>query len=125
MDSPEERVKIAAAESERLKEYLGSLPTDAWNKRSACDRWEVRDVVSHLAWVAEAYVNRTHESLRGDLSIPHGQPAPGSINAAPFGEGNAQYAISRREGVGDQVLSDFVKKNDELIQIMTALGPKD
>ena len=125
MDSPEERVKIATVESERLKEYFGSLPPEAWNKPSACDRWEVRDVVSHLAWVAEAYINRIHESLQGDLSTPHGQPAPGPINASPFAEGNAQQAISRREGLGDQVLSDFVKKNDRLIQMMTTLGPQD
>ena len=41
MDSPEARVKIAIAESERLKECLNSLPAEAWNKPSACDRWDV------------------------------------------------------------------------------------
>ena len=49
MDTPAERVKIAIAESERLKEYLSFLPPEAWNKPSACDRWKVRDVVAHLA----------------------------------------------------------------------------
>lgn len=125
MNSPEERVKIATVESERLKEYFRSLPPEAWNKPSACDRWEVRDVVSHLARVAEVYINRIHESLQGDLSTPHGQPAPGPINASPLAEGNAQQAISRREGLGDQVLSDFIKNNDRLIQMMTTLGPQD
>ncbi len=125
MDSPEERVKIAAAESERLKEYLSSLPLEAWNKPSACDHWEVRDVVSHLAWIAEAYIERIHESMQGDLSTPHGQLAPGPVSAASFGEGSAQRAISRREGLGDQVLSDFYENNDQLIQMMATLGPQD
>ncbi len=62
MDSPEERVKIAIAESERLKEHLSSLPPEAWNKPSACDGWEVRDVVAHLAWVAETYTERIRQS---------------------------------------------------------------
>ncbi len=124
MDSPEQRVEIAVGESERLKEYLSSLPPEAWNKPSACDRWEVRDVVAHLAWLAEAYTERIHESLQGD-STPEGQPAPGSIRAASLADGNAQSAITRREEAGGQVLSDFIKTNDQLNQLMATLGPQD
>jgi len=125
MDSPEQRVKIAIAESERLKEYLSSLPAEAWNKPSDCDRWEVRDVVAHLAWVAESYTERINQSLQGESSTPEGQPAPGPVSAASFAEGNAQRAISRRESVGDQLFSDFVKTNDQLNQLMATLGPQD
>ena len=125
MDSPQERVKIAAVESERLKEYLISLPSEAWNRPSACDRWDVRDVVSHMAGVAEAYIERIHESLQWDSSTPHGKLAPGPVSAASFADGSAQRAISRREGLGDQVLSDFIKNNDQLIQLMATLGPQD
>ena len=109
MDSPEQRVKIAIAESERLKEYLSSLPAEAWNNPSACDRWEVRDVVAHLAWVAESYTERINQSLQGESSTPEGQPAPGPVSAASFAEGNAQHAISRRARLGEQVFSDFIK----------------
>ena len=56
MDAPQERVKIAVAESVWLKAYLGSLPSEPWNPPNACDRWAVRDVVAHLAWVAESYL---------------------------------------------------------------------
>jgi len=125
MDSPEERVKIAIGESERLKEYLSSLPPEAWNKPSACDLWEVRDVVAHLAWAAEGYTERIHQSFQGDLSPPEGRPNLGPVSAASVAEGNAQRAISRRESVGDPVLSDFVKANDELNQLMTTLGSQD
>ena len=125
MASPEERVKIAITESERLKQYLSSLSPEAWSKPSACDRWEVRDVVAHLTWVAEAYIERIHQSLQGDSSSPEGQPAPGPVSAASFAEGNAHRAISRRERMGDQVLSDFIKTNDQLNQLMATLGPQD
>ena len=55
MDSPDQRVKIAIAESERLRKYLAALPPHAWTKHSACDGWDVRDVVEHLAGGAEFY----------------------------------------------------------------------
>ena len=125
MDPPEERVQIAIGETERLKEYLNSLPPEAWSKPTACDRWEVRDVVAHLAWSAEYFTERTHQSLQGDSSTPEGQPAPGPVSAASFAEGNAQRAISRRERLGDQVFFDFVKTHDQLNQLMVTLGPQD
>lgn len=125
MDSPEDRVKVAIAESERLKQYLSTLPPEAWSKPSACDRWEVRDVVAHLAWIAQAYAERIYQTLRGESSPPEGQPAPGSGIAASFSEGNAQRAISRRERLGDYVLSDFNKTTDQLNQMLASLGPQD
>ncbi len=125
MDSPEERVKIAIAESERLKEYLSSLPPDAWSKPSACDAWEVRDVVAHLAGVAGAYIEWIHQSLQVDSLAPEGQPAPGPVSAASFAEGNAQQAISRRTRLGYLVLSYFINTNDQLNQLMATLGPQD
>ena len=125
MDSPDERVKIAIAESERLKEYLGSLPPEAWNRPSACDRWEVQDVVAHLAWVAQWKIERIQQSLQGNPPTPEGQPAPGPVSAASFAEGNAQQAISRRERQGEQVFSDFIETNDQLNQLMATLRPQD
>lgn len=120
MNSPEERVKIAIAESDRLKVFLRSLPPEWWSKPSACDLWDVSDVVAHLGWVAEAYTARIHKSL-----TPEGEPAAGPVSAASLAQGSAEQAISRRKELGDQVFSDFVKTNDELNQLMTTLGPQD
>jgi len=125
MDSPQERVKIAIAESAQLKAYLRSLPPEAWNQPSACDYWEVRDVVAHLAWMAETYTERIHHSLQEDASIPEGQPPPGPVSAAAWATGNAQRALSRREQLGDQVFSDFMAHSDQLNQLMATLRPRD
>ncbi len=125
MDSPEERVKIAFRESERLKEYLSSLPTEAWNKPSACDLWEVRDVVAHLAGTAEAYTERIYKSLQGDSSPPADRPDAGTVNGTSYAKVSAERYISRREGLGDQVFSDFNKTKDQLNQLLTTLGPQD
>ena len=111
--------------SGRLKEYLSSLPPEAWSKPSACDRWTVADVVAHLVWVAEAYIQRIHESLRIDLSTYDDQSAPGPISADSFADDSAQRAVSRRQDMGDNVFSDFVSLNDELNHLMSTLGSQD
>jgi uncharacterized protein (TIGR03083 family) len=125
MDSPEERVKIVIAESECLKQYLNTLPPEAWTKPSACDRWEVRDVVAHLAGQGQFYADMITRSLQGDASTPEGRPAPGTANAASFAEGGAQRAIARREQLGDQLLAEFHETNDQLNHLLASLGPQD
>jgi uncharacterized protein (TIGR03083 family) len=125
MDSAEETVKILIAESERLKQYLTSLPPEAWSKPSACGRWEVRDVVAHLAGGAEFCTDVISRGLQGDVSPPAGRPAPGSANAASSAEGNAQRVIARRERLGDQVLANFLTANDQLNHLLASLSPQD
>ena len=125
MDTPQERVKIAVAESARLKDYLHSLPPEAWSRPCACHDWTVQDVVAHMAWVAESYIERIHQSLQGDSGSPEGLPAPGAGNAAAFASGNAQRALARRERLGEQVLADFIAQNDRLNELMGALNPED
>jgi uncharacterized protein (TIGR03083 family) len=63
MASPEETVQLVIAESERLIQYLTTLPPEAWSKPSACDRWEVRDVAAHLAGQGEFYAEAIVRSL--------------------------------------------------------------
>ena len=125
MATPQERVKIAVAESARLKDYLHSLPPEAWSRPCACHDWTVQDVVAHMAWVAESYIERIHQSLQGDSGSPEGLPTPGAGNAAAFAAGNAQRAIARRERLGDRVLADFIAQNDQLNQLMATLEPDD
>ena len=74
MESPEVRVNIAEEESGRLKEYLGSLAEEDWSKPTACHRWTVSDMVAHLAWVAEVYINRINQSLHGEAVPADGSP---------------------------------------------------
>jgi uncharacterized protein (TIGR03083 family) len=50
-----ERVKLLQTETERIKRYLHALPPEAWERQSACDQWQVREVVAHLAGGAEFY----------------------------------------------------------------------
>jgi uncharacterized protein (TIGR03083 family) len=125
MGAPEARVRLVRAESERLKHYLHSLPPEAWRQSSACDRWEVRDVVAHLVLGAEIYAESISRGLRGDASPPVGRPPVGSFNAASFSEPMAQTTLARRESLGDQVLTTFDATNDQLNRLHAGLGLQD
>jgi len=125
MDAPEETVKLIIAESERLTQYLTALPSEAWSTPSACERWEVRDVVAHLAGGAEVYTDVISRSVQGDASPPAGRQASGPANAASAAEGNAQRVLARRENLGDQVLANFLAANAQLNHLLASLGPED
>lgn len=125
MDSPEAVVQHVIAESERLIAYLHTLSSEAWRTPSACDRWEVRDVVAHLATQGEFYADAITRSLQGEPAPPGGFPAPGSVNAVSNADRGAQYAIAKREQWGDHVLEAFRTTNDQLNHLLTSLGPQD
>jgi uncharacterized protein (TIGR03083 family) len=91
----------------------------------ACDHWEVRDVVAHLAAQAEYYAAWIARSLQGDASTPEGLPAAGSATAASVAESAAQRVIARREQWGDQILSAFITANAQLNHRLASLGPQD
>ena len=73
MDAIETRVKLIKSESEGFGQYLDSLAPDNWSHNSACDLWEVRDVVAHLVWVAEFYLDTISRGVNGDASAPEVQ----------------------------------------------------
>jgi uncharacterized protein (TIGR03083 family) len=125
MDSAAETVQLVIAESERLTQYLTTLPPEAWRKPSACDRWQVRDVVAHLAGQAENYAAWIAHSLQGDASTPEGLPAAGSATAASFAEAAAQRVVARREQLGDQLLSAFITTSAQLNHLLASLDPED
>ena len=56
METPEHLVKVLQWEAEPAScGDLSTLLPDAWCRPSACDLWEVRDVVGHLTWMAERF----------------------------------------------------------------------
>ena len=123
MQSTEERLSLLQALTKQLAQYLGDLPADSWWKPSACGRWEIRDVVAHLAGGAEAYAGLVSRGLRGDLSPPEGRPPAGTLDANSAAEIIADGAISRRERVGDELLSSFEAKSEALDQVFGSVGP--
>ena len=68
------RTHLTRSEAERLASYLQGLSEESWNHSTACDRWQVTDVVAHLVWIGEFYVTFITRALAGDLTAPPGSP---------------------------------------------------
>ena len=77
MDDPAHRVSLIQLESERLTHYLQTLPPDAWSQQSACARWRVDDVVTHLAGGGLRYAESIARGLTGDMTPSTGLPEAG------------------------------------------------
>ena len=125
MTSYEDRVRLLQSESDRVKQYLGALPDEAWNQQSACDLWQVGDVVAHLVGVAEFYAATVSRGLQGDTSPPEGRPPAGTGNAVSSAERIAQGAVSNREKLGDRLLSAFEAEGNQLNRLLAGLDPQD
>lgn len=125
MDSYQERVGRLQSVSNKLKEYLNSLPHEAWSQPSACDRWQVGDVVGHLADGAESYTASVSRGLQGDPSPPAGRPPAGSDTAATSAERIAQSAIATRQKLGGQLLATFEETDDRLNRLLAGLSQQD
>lgn len=119
------RVSLLQTETQRFQQYLRGLPDDAWSKQSACDLWQVQDVVSHLMGNAEFYASTVERGLRGESEPPEGRPEAGtghpSVGAASVAEG----AIANRERLGGQLLSSFEARSNHLNQLLARLSPQD
>src|SRR5262249_12791087 len=94
MDAPESLVQLVRSEAERLERYLATLPPEAWTRPSACERWEVRDVVGHLVFWAEPYANAILRAVHGDISPPEGWPPPETLAGPSMMDFSADTAIS-------------------------------
>jgi uncharacterized protein (TIGR03083 family) len=114
MESIERRLEVVQAEGERLAQYLASLAPEAWTRDSSCDRWEVRDVVAHLAGGADFYHDSVTRGLQGDSSPATGRPQPGTGDPVQSNEGIARGAVTLRESLGEQVLTQFRERSARL-----------
>ena len=119
-----DNMKVLREETERITAYLAALPAESWTHSTACDAWQVRDVVAHLVGVAEFYAGNVTRGLQGDTAPPAGRPPAGSVTAAMSAEGVAKRAIAEREKLGDRVLEQFRAANAHLIDVLGALNPE-
>ena len=110
MDEPEHLLDLTKSESQWLHQYLDTLPAEAWSKPSACDAWEVRDVVGHLVWVAEFYTDVISRGLQGDTSPSEDFHSVDLADRSAFFQFLADTAVDRRKNLGDQLLPTFITR---------------
>src|SRR5438128_9163084 len=123
MYSDADRAKVVHTEAKQLEQFLRALSPADWQRPSACDRWQVADVVAHLSQMVLA--ERITRGLQGDLAPPQDAPRTGTLNEDALRESVAQRAIGFRERTGEHLLSAFVASNDQLHQVLSRLAPQD
>lgn len=122
MDEMTQRVSIIQKLSEQLKEFLATLPNEAWMRPSACELWEVRDVVAHLTGGAERQIESMTRGRRGDAAPP---PNFVSMDVATLSASNARRDIALRERLGDDLLCTFTARYDHLCELLNGFGAED
>jgi uncharacterized protein (TIGR03083 family) len=107
MGSVLEKVQLVKDESARIGEYLKALKPEAWSTQSACDAWQVSDVVAHLTGAVDRFGPNIVRGLAGDGSAPEGMPPAGEGDMAARLRANAQVAIDFKESLGGEVLAAY------------------
>ena len=125
MTSPQDRIQLLKSESDRFKKYLSALSTDDWSSPTACEAWQVRDVVAHMTMAAGMFVGNISRGLADDSSPSEGMPPAGSVDVAARQVVNAQRAISIRESLGEQLLTAFNVSCDDLDRLLAGIGLQD
>ena len=125
MPSYQQRLDTFHSVSHQLTQYLHSLPADAWDQPSACDRWQVGDVIGHLIRGSDFYHSTVSRGLAGGVSSPPGRAPAGSESGASAADGIADASIAKRRELGDDaLLPAFTESNDRLIGLLSTLDPK-
>ncbi len=117
-------IAVLRDETDRISTYLAGLPADSWTLPTACEAWQVQDVVAHLVGVAEFYAGNVSRGLEGDTEPPDGRPPAGSITAAMAADGVALRAVAERKQLGDRLLEQFRAANAHLVELLAGLQPE-
>jgi len=125
MQSFEERASLYKSESEAFQEYLTALPPESWGRQSACDEWQVGDVVAHLVGNSEFYAGTVTRGLQGESSPPEGRPDAGTGHPSISAAALAKSSIEAKERLGDKLLETYLENDNILINLLTGLSPED
>ncbi|MDH3601812.1 MAG: maleylpyruvate isomerase family mycothiol-dependent enzyme [Candidatus Tectomicrobia bacterium] len=124
-DAFTEHAQLLHTESDRFTRYLQALPPQTWSQSTACDQWQVQDVVAHLIEVAQLYTHSVTRGVQGDAEPPEGRLPAGAVNASIVAERVAQRSIATRKRLGDELLETFEHTGAHLNRLFAELSPED
>ena len=125
MGSVLEKVQLVKEDSARIGVYLKSLPAGAWATQSACDAWQVQDVVAHLMGAVGRFGPNIVRGAGGDGSAPEGMPPAGVGDMAARLRANAQVAVDYRESLGSEILSTYRSEMARFDEFLSGLTDAD
>jgi uncharacterized protein (TIGR03083 family) len=115
MEQIASRIALIRGLSDRLRVFLAGLPQEEWTRPSACDLWEVRDVVAHVTSGAGRQIDSMRRGLAGDCSPP---PGFESVDLNSLSASNVKRDIALRKELGEQLLPAFVARHEELTGLL-------
>ena len=128
IDTSRTHAELIRTESERIMEYFDSLPEEALEKPSPCERWTVGEVIAHLVWHVETYRGMMERGLHDDLSPTEGLPSvpAGTPNRQVIvDESYGQAAIDRRRSLGRDLILSFTEEYGKLNTMLAGIVPED
>ena len=126
MGSVLETVQLLKDETARVAEYLKKLSPEAWATQSACDAWQVADVVAHVAGAIDRYGPNIARGAKGDYSAPEGAtPSTNTADRDALMRANAQTVIDYRVSLGDGLWDAFNDSRLKFDAIFAELGEED
>ncbi len=125
MGSVLEKVQLVKEESARIGVYLKTLKPEAWATQSACDAWQVQDVVAHVMGAVERFGPNIVRGAGGDGSAPEGMPEAGVGDMAARLRNNAQVAVDYRESLGSDILSVYNSEIARFDEFLSGLQDGD
>ena len=115
-----QNIRIVRALSNDLAGFLYTLPEDVWRDAdvyaSACDRWNMADVVTHLIDVAITFTLSIERAISGRVSPPMGYR---QLTA----EERLQSVISLRDAYGEDLFPEFNTACLRLNRLIVDLEP--
>ena len=125
MGSILEKVQLIKEESARIAGYLKTLSPEAWSTQSACDAWQVRDVLAHLMGAMEMFGGNIARGAAGDPTPPEGFPPAGEGDMVARLAANAQRAVDLRENLGEGLLPAFNDRRAQYDGVLAGLTEED
>lgn len=122
MEPVARRSQLVRQEAQRLKEFLASLPPENLSLPSACDQWQVGDVVAHIIFGIEHWYDSISRALVGDTNPNKAFSWPGSQYPT---EENAADAIARKRRLGEDLLPTFFRWIDRLDELLGQMASED
>ena len=116
-----DKVQLVKEESARIGDYLKSLSPQDWATQSACDAWQVQDVVAHVIGAVERFGPNIIRGAGGDGSAPEGMPEAGVGDMAARLRNNAKVAVDYRESLSGEILSTYDKEMARFDEFLSEL----
>lgn len=122
MIEPVERIAIARSEYQALDSYLQGLPPEGWARPSACEGWQVQDVVAHLIGTTDFQAAMVQRALKGEPEPPRDVKG---TTVRSRSEAIARQAIDLRAKLTPDLLTPFAEHYRRLFELLDSLGPEE